>query len=167
MAQTTENWVSPFFPLPPPYNFQPPPNEPPPNHPVTPPPPPSPAEKPPFSPPPYPISPPTPAARPPKPPVSPPLPILTPPPHPIFPPPPALCCFIRKKKKKMVQEMEEIDFDDRVKIQEIVLPGPHNQRAVVLSVEEDIHAHEKIQRNEIVATPHHPQAVDSTQEVTD
>ncbi|GAB4847737.1 hypothetical protein Ancab_026799 [Ancistrocladus abbreviatus] len=79
----------------------------------------------------------------------------------------ALCCLVKKRKKKMVQEIEEIDIDDRVKIQETVLPGPHGHQAVVLSIEEDIHAHEKIRKNERVAegsrvrsTPHNLEVLD-------
>ncbi|XP_052201509.1 protein TRACHEARY ELEMENT DIFFERENTIATION-RELATED 7-like [Diospyros lotus] len=59
----------------------------------------------------------------------------------------ALCCFI-KKRKKMVQETDIVHVDERLKVKEAIVPGPHGPQAVVLSVEEDVHVGEEILKKE-------------------
>lgn len=109
-------------------------------------------------------------SRPPPPPVKPP-----PPPH-VHPPPPspdkgptvivivfislggvfflaflaaALFCFLKRKKKKTVQETDMIHVDEHKKIKEQVGEGPHGKvETVVLSIEDDIHVDEVIKKNE-------------------
>eukprot|EP00257_Ricinus_communis_P025361 XP_025012775.1 proline-rich receptor-like protein kinase PERK2 [Ricinus communis] len=60
----------------------------------------------------------------------------------------ALCCFIKKRKKKNIQKTEIIDFDEHMKVQETIVPGPHGEQMKVLTIEEDIHINEKIKKNE-------------------
>ncbi|PRQ24862.1 hypothetical protein RchiOBHm_Chr6g0277141 [Rosa chinensis] len=61
----------------------------------------------------------------------------------------ALCCFIKKKKKKStIRETEVIHFDEHRKIKEAIVEGPHGPQAVVLSVEDDVHIDEAIRKNE-------------------
>lgn len=49
----------------------------------------------------------------------------------------------------MVTKIEELDVDEKVKVQEAILPGPHGQQEVIISVEEDLHVHGKIRKDEI------------------
>ncbi|GAB4845104.1 Stearoyl-[acyl-carrier-protein] 9-desaturase 6, chloroplastic [Ancistrocladus abbreviatus] len=165
----------PFAPPPPP---QPHPITPPPPHPqpVAPPPPPKPR---PFAPPPPPK--PRPIARPPPPH---PRPFPPPPPSPIPPPPSpsnptiivvvfvsfgclfllAACllawCFIKKKKKKMVRQTEDVDVDEHLKVKKLVMPGPHGPRTVVLSVEDEVNVHEHIRESEIKAEGLHAESAE-------
>ncbi|KAL6218098.1 PREDICTED: uncharacterized protein LOC101295780 [Fragaria vesca subsp. vesca] len=60
----------------------------------------------------------------------------------------ALCCFLKKKKKKTIQETEVIHFDEHRKIKEAIVEGPHGPQAVVLSVEDDVHIDEAIRKDE-------------------
>ncbi|KAF3780218.1 hypothetical protein EJ110_NYTH38254 [Nymphaea thermarum] len=59
----------------------------------------------------------------------------------------ALCCFI-KKRKKQVEKSEIINVEEHFKVQEAIVPGPHGQETVVLSIEEDIKFEEKVKKNE-------------------
>ncbi|KAK9944072.1 hypothetical protein M0R45_009656 [Rubus argutus] len=61
----------------------------------------------------------------------------------------ALCYFITKRKKKStIQETEKIQFDNRRKIKEVIVEGPHGPQAVVLSIEDDVHIDEELKKNE-------------------
>ncbi|XP_047318229.1 protein TRACHEARY ELEMENT DIFFERENTIATION-RELATED 7A-like [Impatiens glandulifera] len=176
---------SPFL-TPPPYHpsIQPPP---PPNHPLLPPPsrvPPPPSH--PLLPPPSPPSrvPPSPPhhLRPPPPPHH----FIPPPPS--FPPPSpghhtiiivvfvslgglfllgclsfALCCFLKKRKKKQIHETDIVRVDEHFKIQEVVVPGPHGTQNVILNIDEDIHVEEEINKNELILNKgsHHDHAITS------
>lgn len=148
--------ASPNFP--PNNHFQPPPPPPsakPPRHPPPPPPSAMPPRHPPPPPPHHPIKPP-------------------PPHHPIRPPPPpspspdnhtpviviifvsfggllflafiaaAICRYIKKKKKKVVQETDLVHF----KVKEEFVPGPHGLKAVKLEIEGDVPVDEVIKKNE-------------------
>ncbi|XP_027093402.1 protein TRACHEARY ELEMENT DIFFERENTIATION-RELATED 7A [Coffea arabica] len=127
---------------------------------------PPPAPKPTSPPPPH-VTPPPPPHRtpPPKP-----HPITPPPPHILPPPPPsppdhhstviiivfvsfgcllflacsllALWCFLKKRKKKAVEETKIVNMDEHLKVQEAIVQGPHGQKTVVLSVEDDVHVNE-------------------------
>ncbi|KAJ9675169.1 hypothetical protein PVL29_024211 [Vitis rotundifolia] len=155
----------PFSPPPPPPHRRPPP---PPPH-INPPPPPPHVLPP---PPPHTRPPPPPHTRPPPPPhTSPP-----PPPH-VLPPPPspspdnhptviiivfvslgglfflaflsvALCCFLKKRKNKMVQETDIKKVDEHLTVKEAIVPGPHGEQAVVLFLDDDVHIQEEIRKNE-------------------
>ena len=63
----------------------------------------------------------------------------------------ALCCFIKKKKKKTVQKTEILEFDEHAKVQEAIVAGPHGEKITVLSIEEDVHLVEEIEKNEKLA----------------
>ncbi|KAJ6289198.1 hypothetical protein OIU76_025076 [Salix suchowensis] len=63
----------------------------------------------------------------------------------------ALCCFIKKKKKKTVQKTEILGFDEHAKVQEAIVAGPHGEKITVLSIEEDVHLVEEIEKNEKLA----------------
>ncbi|OMO98288.1 hypothetical protein COLO4_14024 [Corchorus olitorius] len=163
MASIQNNFF-PYFPLPPPHNPPFPPKVPPPhNHPSPPslPPP----QKPPTPSPPK-VAPPHNVPSPPK--VAPPHNVPTPPNAPFFPkappspttpsppklPPPAplaLFCFIKKRKKKTVQETDMVSIDEHVKVQEAIIPGPHGEKNKVLLIEEDIHIEEEIKRNKKIS----------------
>ncbi|XP_042024746.1 protein TRACHEARY ELEMENT DIFFERENTIATION-RELATED 7A-like [Salvia splendens] len=149
---------APPFPLPPPPHHPPPPPKlppPPPKSPLpTPPPPPRHTPSPPLPPPPHTFSPPPPH------PISPPLP----------PPPPdhstvvivvflsiggvfflafvaaALFCFIKKRKKTIVQETDNVKIEEHVRVHEDIVPGPHGTQAVVLTIDEDLHVEEEIHK---------------------
>lgn len=63
----------------------------------------------------------------------------------------------------MIEETDDFDFDERVKVHETVVPGPHGEQAMLVTLEEDIHAHETIRKTEIVSEAfgaksdqHHP-----------
>ncbi|KAG8389798.1 hypothetical protein BUALT_Bualt01G0015900 [Buddleja alternifolia] len=61
----------------------------------------------------------------------------------------ALWCFlIKTRKKKTEQEIDVIRADDRLRVKEDVVEGPHGSKAVVLSIEEDKHFEGKIKKNE-------------------
>lgn len=49
----------------------------------------------------------------------------------------------------MVDKTETISTDEHVKIQEAIVPGPHHQQAVILSLEEDVCIQEKIKENDM------------------
>lgn len=76
----------------------------------------------------------------------------------------ALCFFIKKRKKRTIQETDIIKIDEHVKIQEAIIPGPHGPQVVVLNVEKDEHIEEEIRKNEISvsnglhlkSSEHHP-----------
>ncbi|KAL2496622.1 putative leucine-rich repeat extensin-like protein 3 [Forsythia ovata] len=162
---------------------QPPPHiVPSPPHPISPPPPhivPS---------PPHPISPPPPHIVP-----SPPHHISPPPPHIVPPPPPtpghhtviififvslgglfflaflsvALFCFLKKRKKRIIQESDKVKIDEHIKVHEDIVPGPHGTKTVVLTIDEDVNIEEVIKKNEVVgksshmiSDENHPQALD-------
>ncbi|EXB40985.1 hypothetical protein L484_020720 [Morus notabilis] len=124
--------------------------------------------------PPHPISPPP---KPPRPPIAPPQPISPPPPPHVVPPPSptpghystvivvvfvslgglfflaflsvALCCFI-KKKKRVDEKAEIINFDEHKKVQEAIVPGPNGEQVKILTIEEDVHIDEEIKKAEKV-----------------
>ncbi|KAL3513790.1 hypothetical protein ACH5RR_026507 [Cinchona calisaya] len=157
---------------PPPHVIPPPPPQPtspPPPHVIPPPPPhviPPPPPQPTSPPPPHVIPPPPPHRIPPPKP----HPITPPPPHILPPPPPstpdhhstviiivfisfgcllflacsllALWCFLKKRKKKTVEEKKIINIDEHLKVKEAIVQGRHGQKTVVLSVEDDVHINE-------------------------
>ncbi|KAL2318355.1 hypothetical protein Fmac_032231 [Flemingia macrophylla] len=168
----------PNFPPPSPFHpFNPPP---PPSHsftppPPPPPPPPSPSHFNPPPPPPHSFSPPPPFGSPPPPPprVFPPPPPSQPdcppplPPRPIGPPlivvlvslgglmllsmlAFALFCCIQSRKKKKAQETEVIHFDEHKRVNETILPGPFGRNTMVVTVEDDVHVNEVINKSEKV-----------------
>ncbi|KAL8132892.1 protein TRACHEARY ELEMENT DIFFERENTIATION-RELATED 7A [Apium graveolens] len=59
----------------------------------------------------------------------------------------ALCCFI-KYRKKASQEADNVRVDEHVKIKEDIVEGPHGTKAVVLTIEDDVHIEEDIRKNE-------------------
>ncbi|CAI9784331.1 unnamed protein product [Fraxinus pennsylvanica] len=159
---------------PPPHHVSPPPPPPhivpPPPHPVIPPPPPHPVSPPP--PPPH-IVPPPPH------PVFPPPPHIVPsPPHPYSPPPPpptpghhtviifvfvslgglfflaflsvALFCFLKKRKRRIIQETDKVRIDEHVRVHEDIVPGPHGTKNVILTIDDDVDIEEEIKKNEVV-----------------
>lgn len=60
----------------------------------------------------------------------------------------ALRCFIKKRKKKTIQETENVHVDEHLKIKEATVPGPHGAQAVLLTIEDDVHIEEEIKKNE-------------------
>ncbi|KAK1404036.1 putative leucine-rich repeat extensin-like protein 3 [Heracleum sosnowskyi] len=56
----------------------------------------------------------------------------------------ALCCFI-KYRKKASQEADNVRVDEHMKIKEDIVEGT---KAVVLTIEDDIHIEEDIRKNE-------------------
>ncbi|RVW84982.1 hypothetical protein CK203_037633 [Vitis vinifera] len=74
------------------------------------------------------------------------------------------------KKKNMVQETEMVNVDEHLKVKEAMLAGPHGAQALALCMEDDMHIHEEIQKNEklgeglhgeeaLLAGPHGAQAL--------
>ncbi|KAF5442028.1 hypothetical protein F2P56_036958 [Juglans regia] len=62
----------------------------------------------------------------------------------------ALCCYIKKRKKKTVQETDLIHFDEERKVKEAIISGPGGSKAVILTIEDDVHIDEIIRKNEKV-----------------
>ncbi|XP_047318234.1 protein TRACHEARY ELEMENT DIFFERENTIATION-RELATED 7A-like [Impatiens glandulifera] len=75
----------------------------------------------------------------------------------------ALCCFLKKRKKKQINETEIVRVDEHLKIQEVVVPGPHGTQTVILNIDEDIHVEEEINKNELKLNKgsHHDHAITS------
>ncbi|KAF7840096.1 proline-rich receptor-like protein kinase PERK2 [Senna tora] len=173
---STQNYYDhyiPYFPQPPPHNNHPipppkvaPPRRsplavPPPSHPLTPlhntPSPPK--VPPPFhpvisSPPPFPV-PATPPAHPSHPP---PAPTVKPPPHPFLPPPPSPPSGHHSSTvivvKKKVQKSEHVHVDEHVKVEEAIISGPHGEELKVLSIEEDVHIQQEVDKKSTIEGIH-------------
>ncbi|KAI5311916.1 hypothetical protein L3X38_041089 [Prunus dulcis] len=62
----------------------------------------------------------------------------------------ALLCWIKRRKKKTIQETDIIHIDKHRKIKEQIVEGPYGPQAVVLSVEDDVHIDEEIRKNETI-----------------
>ena len=62
----------------------------------------------------------------------------------------ALCCFIKKMKKtkRESQEIEILRGDEHLNVKKAEVDGPHGTKAVVLTIDEDIHLEEAIKKNE-------------------
>ncbi|RAL44345.1 hypothetical protein DM860_017451 [Cuscuta australis] len=185
--------VSPFSPgnVPP----SPPPINPPPSSPKVAPPHPASTPPPPHYPSPQPPSPrpPRPSIPPPSPVVKPPPPHILPPPSPAVKPPPqpghhshviiiafvslgglfflaflsvALCCFIKKRKKRMVQESDVVKVDEHIKVHETIVPGPHGTQTTFITIDDDLHIDEEVKKHEkncqslvTKGVQKHPQAI--------
>ncbi|XP_068322491.1 protein TRACHEARY ELEMENT DIFFERENTIATION-RELATED 7A-like [Pyrus communis] len=63
----------------------------------------------------------------------------------------SLLCFIKRRKKKTIQETNFIHIDKHRKMKEAIVEGPNGPQAVVLSVEDDVHVDEEIRKNETIA----------------
>lgn len=80
----------------------------------------------------------------------------------------ALCCFAKKKKMKkkavVVAETDVVHVEDHVRVHEDILPGPHGEHIVVLSIDEDLRVNEEIKRAElsVETSPHSAAAVAET-----
>ncbi|EEF36238.1 protein TRACHEARY ELEMENT DIFFERENTIATION-RELATED 6 [Ricinus communis] len=57
----------------------------------------------------------------------------------------ALCCFIKKRKKR-VQETDVIQVDEHLKVKEAIVEGPNGPQSVVLQIEDDVHVNEVIKK---------------------
>ncbi|OMO58570.1 hypothetical protein CCACVL1_25436 [Corchorus capsularis] len=60
----------------------------------------------------------------------------------------ALFCFLKKKKKKTIQEAEVVHVDEHLKVKEAIVPGPHGPQAVLLEIVDDVHIDEEIVKTE-------------------
>ncbi|KAL2476553.1 putative leucine-rich repeat extensin-like protein 3 [Abeliophyllum distichum] len=116
--------------------------------------------------------------------IPPPPPHIVPsPPHPITPPPPpptpghhtviififvslgglfflaflsvALFCFLKKRKKRIIQETDKVKIDEHIKVHEDIVIGPHGTKAVVLTIDDDVNIEEVIKKNEVVGKSSH------------
>ncbi|KAG6395821.1 hypothetical protein SASPL_141950 [Salvia splendens] len=58
----------------------------------------------------------------------------------------ALFCFIKKRKKTIVQETDNVKIEEHVRVHEDIVPGPHGTQAVVLTIDEDLHVEEEIHK---------------------
>ncbi|XP_050213259.1 protein TRACHEARY ELEMENT DIFFERENTIATION-RELATED 6 [Mercurialis annua] len=59
----------------------------------------------------------------------------------------ALCCFIKKRNKKL-QETDLIRVDEHLKVKEAIVDGPRGPKSVVLEIEDDLHVDEVIKKQE-------------------
>ncbi|KAL4271429.1 hypothetical protein GQ457_13G010560 [Hibiscus cannabinus] len=59
-----------------------------------------------------------------------------------------LYCFLKRKKK--VEETDLVHVDERLKVKEAIVPGPHGPQAVILGIEDDVHVTEDIVKTEKV-----------------
>lgn len=62
----------------------------------------------------------------------------------------ALCCFLKCRKKKTSQEADRVHVDEHMNIKEKIVEGPLGGKAVVLTIEDDVHVEEEIQKHEQV-----------------
>ncbi|KAL8110362.1 protein TRACHEARY ELEMENT DIFFERENTIATION-RELATED 7A-like [Apium graveolens] len=62
----------------------------------------------------------------------------------------ALCCFLKCRKKKTTQEADHVHVDEHMNIKEKIVEGPLGGKAVVLTIEDDVHVEEEIRKNEQV-----------------
>lgn len=67
----------------------------------------------------------------------------------------ALCCFIKKKKRRAHKTEEVINFDEHTKFQESIVPGPHGEQMKILTIEQDVHFDEEIKKTEKVTQGSH------------
>ncbi|XAR49626.1 hypothetical protein NMG60_11032891 [Bertholletia excelsa] len=73
----------------------------------------------------------------------------------------ALCCWIKKRKKKMmVKETDVIHVHEHLEVKEAIVPGPRGPEVVVLSVEDDVHVEEEIKKSEKLGEAVHAIAAD-------
>lgn len=72
----------------------------------------------------------------------------------------ALFCFLKKKKKKTVHEAEVVHFDEHKKVTEAIVEGRHGPKAVVLSVEDDVHIEEEMVKSEKVGEGLHAKSAE-------
>uniref|UniRef100_A0A803NC95 Uncharacterized protein n=1 Tax=Chenopodium quinoa TaxID=63459 RepID=A0A803NC95_CHEQI len=67
----------------------------------------------------------------------------------------ALFCFIKKRRKRMIKETDNITVDEHMHVHEEVVRGPHGEQAVLVTFEDDIHTHETKIIDEIVSGTSH------------
>lgn len=60
----------------------------------------------------------------------------------------AIFCFLKKckNKKKTCQKTEAVHIDEHKKMKEVIVEGPHGTQSVVITVQDDIHVGEKIDK---------------------
>lgn len=60
----------------------------------------------------------------------------------------------------MMKETDDITVDEQMHVHEDIVRGPHGEQAVLVTLEEDIHSHETLTKDEIVggrtSHAHHP-----------
>lgn len=59
----------------------------------------------------------------------------------------ALFCCV-KKRRRTSQKTEITKFDEHLKVEEVIVPGPHGEPTRVVMIEEDIHLEEDIHKTE-------------------
>ncbi|KAL9229653.1 hypothetical protein vseg_005098 [Gypsophila vaccaria] len=74
----------------------------------------------------------------------------------------ALFCYM-KKRKRTIKEFDNYEFDEKMKVQEQIVHGPHGEQAVLVTLEEDIHAHETKIKDEIVGEASHARSAHQPQ----
>ncbi|KAK9670582.1 hypothetical protein RND81_13G211000 [Saponaria officinalis] len=74
----------------------------------------------------------------------------------------ALFCYV-KKRKRTIKEIDNYDFDEKMKVKEEIVRGPHGEQAVLVTFEEDIHAHETKIKDEIVGEASHTRLAHESQ----
>lgn len=73
----------------------------------------------------------------------------------------ALFCFLKKKKKKSVQETEVLHVDEHLKMKEDIVKGPHGPEVVGLVIEDDVHVDGIIKKNEEIGKGLHKRTSES------
>lgn len=66
----------------------------------------------------------------------------------------------------MVQETDIKHVDERLKVKEGIVQGPHGAEAVVLSFEDDVHVVEEIKKNEMFVEGKHDEISSALEEGT-
>lgn len=73
----------------------------------------------------------------------------------------ALFCFLKCKKKKTTQEADHVRVDEHMNIKEKIVDGPLGGKAVVLTIEDDVHVQKGIQKNEQFGQAMHKKSADN------
>lgn len=66
----------------------------------------------------------------------------------------ALFCYV-KKRRRSSEKTEITKFDEHLKVEEVIVPGPHGEPTRVVMIEEDIHLEEDIQKAEMFSRAPH------------
>lgn len=67
-----------------------------------------------------------------------------------------------------------MEIDERIRVHEDIVPGPHGKKTVILTIDDDVNIEEEIKKNEVVgksshmkSAENHPQALDMVATTSD
>ncbi|XP_051125155.1 protein TRACHEARY ELEMENT DIFFERENTIATION-RELATED 7A-like [Andrographis paniculata] len=59
----------------------------------------------------------------------------------------ALFCWIRKRNKRTVEEVDRVQMEEHVKVHEDIVEGPHGSKKIMLTIDDDVCIEEEIKKN--------------------